>query len=270
VIESSRRRPLPRLRVGVPRLGRRGLIAVGVVAAVLAGAFFWVRQSSLVAVRTVTITGVTGPDASQIRTALRGAALGMSTVDLNRRRLNQVVAPYPVVHGLALRAHFPHGLRIEVQEQIPVAVIVAGTTRTVVSADGELLAHPAAGAPLPTIQLPVAPAGTQLRGRGEAQVRLLAAAPYPLLAKVAGASRSSAHGLSVTLRDGPAVYFGDGSRLAAKWRAAVAVLADPSSAGADYIDVTDPDRPAAGAGDDTASGAAATGDPADTSTSTAG
>jgi cell division protein FtsQ len=274
VIEVPRRRVLPRVRV--PRLGRRGLAAVVALIAILAGAFFWVRQSAFVAVQTVTITGVTGPDAPEIRSALRGAALGMSTLDLDSRRLHQVVAPYPVVNGLRLSAHFPHGLRIEVAEQIPVAIVVAGGGRTVVSADGALLAHPHVVGLLPTISLPVAPAGTQLIGPGQADVRMLAAAPYALLAKVATASRSTAHGLTVTLRDGPVVYFGDGSLLAAKWKSLVDVLADPSSAGASYIDVTDPARPAAGSGSDTTSTPTATtapateGEPSPTSTSTTG
>jgi cell division protein FtsQ len=276
VIEVPRRRMLPRVRV--PRVGRRGLAAVAALIAILAGAFFWVRQSSLVAVQTVAITGVTGPDAPEIRTALRGAALGMSTFDVDSRRLHQVVAPYPVVDGLRLRAHFPHGLQIEVAEQIPVAVLVAGDRRTVVSADGALLAHPRGAGLLPTISLPVEPGGSHLTGPGQADVRLLAAAPYALLAKVETASQSTAHGLMVTLRDGPTVYFGDGSRLAAKWRSVISVLADPSSSGASYIDVTDPARPAAGAGSDTTgtpvattgSATATTGDPGLTSTSTTG
>jgi hypothetical protein len=50
----------------------------------------------------------------------------------------------------------------------------------------------------------------------------------------------------VALRDGPELYFGDASRLAAKWNSAVVVLANSSSAGSAYIDVTDPSRPAAG------------------------
>jgi cell division protein FtsQ len=270
VIEARSRRVVPRSHIRLPRLRRRGLIALGVVVAILAGAFFWVRQSSLVAVRTVTITGVTGPDASEIRTALRGAALGMSTVHLDRRRLRQVVAPYSVVDGLQLQTHFPHGLRIEVQEQIPVAVIVSGASRTVVSADGALLAHPHTTEALPTIEVPVSPGATHLGGPGQAQVRLLAAAPYALLAKVSSASRSRAHGLGVTLRDGPAVYFGDSSRLTAKWHSAVVVLADPSSAGASYIDVTDPARPAAGSGEDTGAGTATADDQTSTSTSTTG
>jgi cell division protein FtsQ len=50
----------------------------------------------------------------------------------------------------------------------------------------------------------------------------------------------------VALRAGPALYFGGAHQLAAKWQSAVAVLANPSSAGAAYIDVSDPSRPAAG------------------------
>jgi hypothetical protein len=50
----------------------------------------------------------------------------------------------------------------------------------------------------------------------------------------------------VALRDGPQLYFGESSQLTAKWDSAVAVLANASSAGAAYIDVSDPARPAAG------------------------
>jgi hypothetical protein len=68
------------------------------------------------------------------------------------------------------------------------------------------------------------------------------------LAKLSQVSHDAAHGLTAQLRGGPAIYFGDGTEARAKWRAALEVLADPGSAGATYIDVTDPRRPAAGAG----------------------
>jgi hypothetical protein len=84
-------------------------------------------------------------------------------------------------------------------------------------------------------------------------IRLLAAAPYRLLPKVSQASDEAGHGLEAQLRDGPKVYFGSDSDLGAKWTAAAAVLADPGSAGSDYIDVTVASRPAAGAGSDLAS-----------------
>ncbi len=88
-------------------------------------------------------------------------------------------------------------------------------------------------------------------GTARADVYLLGAAPYPIIAKLATAGWKPGRGLAVTLRNGPVIYFGDDTQLAAKWRSVIRVLADPSSAGASYIDVTDPDRPAAGTGSDT-------------------
>ena len=69
-----------------------------------------------------------------------------------------------------------------------------------------------------------------------------------MLARVNQVATVAQHGLVVQLRDGPSIYFGAPDRLAAKWLSATAVLADPGSAGALYIDVTVPDHPAAGAG----------------------
>ena len=53
-------------------------------------------------------------------------------------------------------------------------------------------------------------------------------------------------GLTVGLRNGALIYFGDTARPHAKWIAAARVLADPGSSGASYVDVRVPDRPAAG------------------------
>ena len=56
----------------------------------------------------------------------------------------------------------------------------------------------------------------------------------------------STHGVIVQLRDGPQLYFGQMTQLRRKWDAALAVLQDRSSAGASYIDLSDPQRPAPG------------------------
>jgi cell division protein FtsQ len=262
----TRRRFLPRPRRGIrlPRLSPQALAGLLILAAILVGLFFWVRQSSLVAVRRVSITGVSGPDAAQIRTAISQAALGMSTIDVDAQRLHQAVAPYPVVHALSLSSHFPHGLSISVSEEIPVAVVVAGGQRVTVAADGRFLPAERSTASLPTITLPSLTAAGRVTGTAQMEVGLLAAAPYSLIPRIASAAVTSGDGLTVTLRSGPAIVFGSDSQLAAKWRSAVAVLAAPSSAGATYIDVTSPSRPAAGAGSD-----AATGTPTPAATTTA-
>jgi cell division protein FtsQ len=247
---AARRRRPRRIRARLPRLSPRVLIAVIAVLALLGGAWLWVRQSTLVAVKRVTVAGASGPDAGEIRSALISAARDMTTLDVHMSHLRTAVSPYPVVKRLEVSTQFPHGMRIRVIEQVPVAVVQVDGRRTPVSGDGTLLRDVTTDAPLPSIGLTVAPGGTQLTGIADTEVRLLAQAPYQLVAKVQLASSDATHGLVVQMRNGPRVYFGGADRLAAKWDAVAAVLAAPSSAGADYIDVTDPARPAAGSGSD--------------------
>jgi hypothetical protein len=118
-----------------------------------------------------------------------------------------------------------------------------------VASDGTLL-HDAGPTPtLPVLELRAPPGGPRLtEPDAMSAVALLAAAPYAFLAKITQVSTAGAHGLTAQVRGGPVIYFGDPTQFAAKWRAAIAVLADPGSAGAAYIDVTDPQRPAAGVG----------------------
>ncbi|MGI8713342.1 MAG: cell division protein FtsQ/DivIB [Solirubrobacteraceae bacterium] len=221
-----------------------------VALALLGGAWLWLRQSSLVAVKRVDVVGVSGPDASQIRSALVSAADTMTTLNVQMSHLRTAVSLYPVVKHLLVSTQFPHGMRIQVIEQVPVALVEVDGRRTAVAGDGTLLRDAGTGAPLPTITLAVAPGGTHLTGAARSEVAMLAAAPYQLLAKVAQVSSDPTHGLVAQLRNGPRVYFGSGAQLMAKWDAVTEVLADAHSAGADYIDVTVPARPAAGTGTD--------------------
>jgi cell division protein FtsQ len=232
-----RRRPRVRLRIA---------LAVAAALALLAGAWMWVRDSPLVSVRKVTITGVSGPDAGQIRAALTLAARNMTTLDAHVGALRTAVAPYPVVDDLRVATHFPHGMSIHVIEQLPVGALMAGGRTIAASGDGTLL-HDLPTSALPVIPVAFLPAGSRVVDQQAlGALALLAATPKRLLSRVSQVSTSAPHGLVVALRSGPSIYFGDRSRVAAKWEAATEVLADPSSAGATYIDVSDPDRPAAG------------------------
>ncbi len=255
---------------------RRLAVLAVVVVALLGGGWLWLRDSSLVAVEHVSVTGDTGPDAPQIQGALVAAARTMSTLDVHLDRLRTAVAPYSVVRDVRVSAQFPHGLRIHVIEQIPVATVTIDGRAVPVAGDGTLL-HDAGPTPsLPALELRSVPGGPRLTDpEAMSAVALLAAAPYAMLARISQVSQGGPHGLTAQLRSGPAVYFGDSSQLAAKWRAAIAVLGDPGSAGAVYVDVTNPQHPAAGAGSaavaaaglaggGTASSASSTGLPAGT------
>jgi hypothetical protein len=107
--------------------------------------------------------------------------------------------------------------------------------------------EPAPAQPLPVIALTALPRGATLRGTGAiGLLRLLQAAPWQLVSHIRLVSRSVPHGIVASLRHGPSIYFGDAGELEAKWLAAVAVLSASGAAGASYVDVTDPQHPAAG------------------------
>ncbi len=234
----TRRRVRVRLRLVVAGLATLAL---------LGGGWLWLRDSSLVGVQQVSITGVTGPDAARIRSVLTLAARNMTTLDVRVGQLKTAVAPFPVVKDLRVSTQFPHGMRISVLEQLPVGALVAGGRAVAASGDGTLLHDVAAGS-LPAIPVRSLPGGSQVTDRVALEaLALLADTPPRLVARIGQVTEAPPHGLVVQLRSGPDIYFGDGSDLNAKWTAATAVLADPSSAGAAYIDVTDPARPAAGA-----------------------
>jgi cell division protein FtsQ len=235
-----------RARRRLPRPGRLLLVSALLLAGLLVGGYLWVRSSSLSAVRNVKVIGLSGAEAGQIRDALETTARNMTTLNVNMADFHTTVAAYPEVKSVKASASFPHSMTITVVEQDPVAVVVAGGRRTVVSGDGTLLPNVTGSPSLPKITMTVAPGGTTLSGAPLQETELLADAPYALLARITSATVSASHGLTVALRGGPQLYFGDSNRMAAKWNSALAVLATPSSAGAAYIDVTDPSRPAAG------------------------
>jgi cell division protein FtsQ len=210
------------------------------------GVWLWLRDSSLVAVKHVTVTGASGPDAARIRSALDAAARNMTTLDVHMDTLNTVVEPFPVVKGLAVSTQFPHGMKIRVIEEVPVGAITFDGRRIAVAADNTLLRDVRASPNLPSIPMRVAPGGTRVSGATGQAVAVLAAAPAQLRSHVSEVTSTSTAGLVAQLSHGPSIYFGNDEHLRQKWAAAAAVLADSGSVGALYIDVTDPSRPAAG------------------------
>jgi cell division protein FtsQ len=217
------------------------------IAALLGAGWLWLRDSSLVAIRHVEITGVTGPDSGRIRAALTAAAQTMTTLNLQRSRLQTAVAPYPAVKSIRVATDFPHGLRIHVVEELPSAILTAEGRRIPVSTDGTVLRGATAKRVLPVLPARALPVGTRVTARDNRQeLAVLGAAPSVLAMRAAGVFDTTAHGVVVKLRAGPNLYFGTVNSLHAKWTAATAVLATPSSQGAAYIDVSDPSRPAAG------------------------
>lgn len=98
---------------------------------------------------------------------------------------------------------------------------------------------------LPSLPLDEPPENGRLAGTVLAQARVLGAAPATLRPYIES-SYYGESGVDVELRTGIELRFGDATRAAAKWKAAVAVLADPSITTLDYVDLRAPRRPAVG------------------------
>ena len=231
--------PLPR------RPSARAVVACAGVLALLGGGWLWLRDSSLVAVRQVDVTGLSGSQAPRVRAALQEAARDMTTLHVRAKQLQTAVAPFPAVRSVEAHADFPHRLRVVVHEHVAVGALVSGNDKVAVAADGTVLRGSATQG-LPTVAVGAAPAGDTVGDHATRNaIALLAAAPAPLRAKIVRVY-AGPRGLTAPLADGPVLYFGGADRLLAKWTAAARVLADRSSAGATYLDLRLPERPAAG------------------------
>ena len=234
-----------RRRVALPRVPLRTVLAAVAAVALLIAGWLWLRDSSLVSVDRVQVTGVSGERARAVRAALESAAQDMTTLDVDRGALSDSVARFTTVRSVEATPDFPHTLRIHVNERVPVGAIVSEGGSVAVADDGVLLRD------LPTAHLPhvisrVPPSGARVVGRKmQVKVALLAAAPRRMRARIVRVTLGP-QGLVAVLASGPKLRFGDGGRLRAKWIAAVRVLSDPAAKTAAYIDLRVPERPAAG------------------------
>jgi cell division protein FtsQ len=225
---------------------RIAMLASVLALALLLGGWIWFRNSPLVAVRRVQIKGVQGPDAGAIEAALTRAARGMSTLDVREAALRAAVARFRIVRALRVRTSFPHGMEIRVFERPPVAVLAVNGRRTAVAADGVLLGSAFPSGALPTLATSEPAIGQRVRGwETLSALTVLGAAPGPLL-KAVERVFVGPKGLTVSMRNGLLAYFGDATRPHAKWLALARVLLAPGAAGASYVDVRVPERPAAG------------------------
>ncbi|HEX7610213.1 MAG TPA: cell division protein FtsQ/DivIB [Solirubrobacteraceae bacterium] len=242
------------------RRARLALLSVLLALPLLGGGWLLLRHSSFVAVQRVRISGVHGPQAAAIDAALVQAGRRMSTLDVNTGALRAAVAPFHLVRELRAVPSFPHGLHIEVLESLPVATLLAGGVRTAVAADGVVLGPGMLSGSLPTLNVASEPApGARVSGPALLEsLAVLGAAPAPLARLVTSVTQGP-RGLTVGMHNGLTIYFGNAYRPHAKWLSLARVLADPSSAGASYVDVRLPSRPAAGFPGGVAPNAAPTG-----------
>jgi cell division septal protein FtsQ len=155
-----------------------------------------------------------------------------------------------VVIGVAALYQFALGdkpVTPRVRLPAPAATIGSGSEAVVVGSNGTILPWfpPPQEGTLPELPLSVPPKSGRLAGTMLQQARVLGAAPAALRPYLASSFYGES-GVDVELRSGIELRFGDASRVAEKWRAAAAVLANPSITALDYVDLHAPRHPAVG------------------------
>ncbi len=211
----------------------------------LALGWLWFRDSSFARVEHVTVTGSGSSEQAQVRQALETAAAGTSTLRVDAKALDAAVEPFSSVARLRIRPDFPHELRIEVIEHEPVATVAAGGSNVPATGGGLVLDGVRAGdLPVVASRTPIADGRVQDR-KALAALTVAAAAPPELRARSERLYYGQ-DGMTLDLRNGPELIFGSAGDARSKWLAAARVLAEPSSAGATYLDLRVPKLVAAG------------------------
>jgi len=232
-------------------LPSRRSLAIGLAIVAAAGvAYVAARESSLFAVRTIEVVGAPPPLAAQVRTALV-PMLGTSLLALDGSAVVRRVEALPGVLSAGYDRSFPHGLRVVVVPEKPVAVLRRGPDSWLVSARGRVVsALPRGSDPaLPRIWVPTAtpvtPGGflDPVHGGTAAHALALVATRFP--ARIGTASFAKGE-LTFRLRSGLELRLGDPTDVRLKLAIARrALFALPP--GATYLDVSVPRRPVAGA-----------------------
>jgi len=243
------------------------------LALVFAAAYqFWLRDSSLVEIKKLEIVGVSekSEEGKQIAEAVRTAMGEMTTLHVQPEVLDRELARFPRVADAEIEASFPDSAKVTVAVRENGSVYGDGSDALLIATDGTVLG-PAAGLEdsLPLIgegdppASPEEPSGTSggtkvLTGRALTQALVLGSAP-PEIRRYVDRTTMSQDGVLVSLDDGLELLFGDSSHADQKWRAAVALIADPNFDTDSYVDLTVPRRPAVSeeppsgtAGDETA------------------
>jgi cell division protein FtsQ len=221
--------------------------ALAAVVACVVGGWAWLRDSSLVQVRDVTVTGITSSDGDRVRAALEDAAQEMTTLNLRTQVLKDAVAQFPSVGDVQASTDFPHALKVKVIERRPVAALArTGERRVPVTAGGVVLRGVTPERDLPSVYVDHQPAGPTVTDRDTLKaLKVAGAAPDPLRAR-ANELLYDERGVVVELDDGPELIFGTANEADQKWVAAARVLAESTAQGATYLDLRIPGRVAAG------------------------
>lgn len=254
-LAAARAQPI-RPALGLPRLHLplgRTLVGVGVVVGVLALGYLAARSTSLFALQSVAVSGVRGAVEADVRAALRTLD-GESLVTVDTDSVERQLSALPSVRAAHVDRAFPHGLRVVVVPERPVAVLRSGRAAWVLSGSGRVIrdVESSTNRRLPRIWIAAGavfePGATLAIPMASKALRVVASLParFPVQVRTA---RAAEDGVVLALSIGMEVRLGSADDFDAKLAAAAAVLRGLSvseRAELEYLDVSLPERPVAG------------------------
>lgn len=225
------------------------LTALGVAAGLVA--LYWLATGPLLAVHQVDVRGYARGDSAELVRALEGAAGDGTVIVPATGRMRHAAEAFPWVESISVSRTWPRGLRVDVVEARPVAVVAFGGQAALVSESGRVLGPAGAGEKLGAVRLRAAvpEAGGTLPALERAALPLLATLPPALAARVDDLQVDRTGGVTASLAGGPPLRLGQAERMAAKAKALKLMLADIPArelAAARYIDLSVPENPALG------------------------
>ena len=226
------------------------LVACGAVLAVLA--YVVARETSLFALRTLDVQGVSEPVAEQAREVM-AAFVGESLASVDTDDVVRRLEALPTIVSASAERDFPHTLRVELREERPVAVVRHGDGAWMVSARGRVMESVVVGsaARLPRVWLspdvaPPRPGVYLLPNEGGLVIDALSRLPDDFPVQIA-AARGSVDELVLVVEDTKAeLRLGEAAELRLKLAVAATVLESlgmQERGELDYLDVSLPTRP---------------------------
>ncbi len=243
----ERRRSVARAR------GRRRrswtLIVLGAAAGLVA--LYWLATGPLLAVHQVDVSGYTRDDSAQLVQALESAAGDGTVIVPATAEMRRVAARFPWVESISVSRTWPRGLKVDVVQARPVAVVSFGGAAAMVSASGRVLGPVEPSRRLGTLRLRAAPpgAGGAVPAQERAMLDLLSASPPKVAARIQDLQVDRAGRVTAALADGPPLRLGAPERMAAKAKALRLMLEDVPPRELDaagYLDLSVPENPALG------------------------
>ena len=142
-------RKAPKVRQAGPNRFARyflpGLLSIGILAAIVTLAivgYQTVTASNFFEVKTVDISGADRASVEDIRRIVTADTQKTGSWNADLAELRQKIEKLPFVKFAAVSRALPNGLRVVVNERVPIAVVKVSTGNFLIDADGEVLAPP--------------------------------------------------------------------------------------------------------------------------------